>query len=396
MIFILQRVKDISKSSENLIYIAFISAFLHYVITALVILAIGIGLVCNKKTRQQVFSFKGKGWFFAFTAYTVIIALYFQNFIGVACSIGFFFIVVISYFVRANVTQRVYERCLDVCCYAALPLCFATVIENSLNSSVPGYTCKLWFFNENYFCSLLAAVVIICAYNATSHKGPVLKYYICAAAAGITMFLGESMFAFVEVFVGIVVVLLLKKKHMLLAVALLAVVACMVIVLAIPDIFPRLSEINVTSQRRVRIWNEAMPFIKENAIWGKGFLSYYQYAGMNPSIYQTTHTHNFAIESLISFGIVGTVLLLIFLWSYYRKVAECKELLRNNSAVILILTISTAVLVHTMTDLTLLWVQTGLLYALILGGVGIDEEALNKRIIACAGLGGVSDRKEEK
>ena len=62
----------------------------------------------------------------------------------------------------------------------------------------------------------------------------------------------------------------------------------------------------------------------------------------------------------------------------------------------LILTLSTAVLVHTMTDLTLLWLQTGLLYALILGAIGIDERALNKRIYACAGLGGASDRKEEE
>lgn len=395
MIIILQRVREISKNSENLIYIAFISVFLHYVVTALVILAVGIGFIANKETRQQVFSFKGKGWLFVFTAYTCITALYFKNFIGIACSIGFFFIVVISYFVRANVTEKVYERCLDICCYAALPLCISTVIENAMASNVPGYTCKLWFFNENYFCSLLAAIVIVCAYNATSHKGPVLKYYICAAAAAIAMYFGGSMFAFVEVFVGIIVVLILKKKHLLLAAALLAVVACMIIILAVPDIFPRLSEINITSQRRVRIWNEAMPFIKENFLWGRGFLSYYQYAGLNPSLYQTTHTHNFAIESLISFGVVGSVLLLLFLWSYYRKVTECKELLRNNSAVTLILTISTAVLVHTMTDLTLLWVQTGLLYALILGGVGIDEDTLNKRIIACASLGGASDRKEE-
>ena len=113
-------------------------------------------------------------------------------------------------------------------------------------------------------------------------------------------------------------------------------------------------------------------------------------------MYQTTHTHNFAIESLLSFGAIGTVMLLLFLWSYYRKAMECKELLRQNSATTLILTLSTAVLVHTMTDLTLLWIQTGLLYALILGGIGIDEDALNKRIIACASLGGKSDRKEEE
>ena len=396
MIYILGRVKQISKSSENLIYIAFISVFLHFVVTGIVLITLGIAILARKETARQCFSFKGKGWFIAFCVYTAWVAIYFRNLIGFFCSIGFFFIIVISYFVRANVTERVYNRCLDICCYAAVPLSIATVIENLLNSNIPGYTCKLWFFNENYFCSILAAIIIMCAYNATSHKGPVLKYYVCAAAAGVAMYLGQSMFAFVEVFVGICVVLILKKKHTFLSVLLLTTVVCMFILFAVPDIFPRLSEINITSQRRVRIWNEAMPFIKENPIFGRGFLSFYQYAGQNPSLYQTTHTHNFAIESLISFGVIGTILLLLFLWSYYRQVMECKELLRNNVATTLILTISTAVLVHTMTDLTLLWIQTGLLYALILGGIGIDEDALNKRIIACAGLGGASDRKEEE
>ena len=395
MIVILQRVKQVARNPENLIYIAFISVFAHYVITALTIIVIGIGLLVNKKTRKQVFSFKGRGWFLAFTLYTTVTAVCFRNFIGVACSFAFFLIVVISFYVRANVTEKVFNRCLDICCYAAIPLVIATFTENALNSADKGYTCKLWFFNENYFCSLLAAIVIICAYNATSHKTKVLKYYICAACAAYAMYLGESMFAFVEVFVGIMIVLVLKKKHKLIALALFVVAACMIVLLAVPDIFPRLSEINVTSQRRLRIWNEAMPFINDNVLFGRGFLSFYQIARQNPSMYQTTHTHNFAIESMLSFGIIGTVFLLLFLWSYFKKVYECKALLRNNAAVTLILTISTAVLVHTMTDLTLIWVQTGLLHGLFLGGVGIDEKTLNKRIIACAGLGGRSDRKEE-
>lgn len=396
MIIILQKVKSALKNPENLIYLAFISVFLHFVITTLTIIVMAVGILANNKTRRQAFSFKGKGWFIIFTVYTVMTALHFRNLIGLCCSVGFFFILVISYYVRANITEAAFSRCLDICCFAAIPLCVATVIETVLNSNVSGYTCKLWFFNENYFCSILAAIVIICAYNATSHNGPVLKYYVCAVFAVIAMYLGASMFAFVEVFVGIMVVLVLKKKHRLIAAALFVLVLGMIVLFAVPDIFPRLSEINITSQRRVRIWNEAMPFIKENLLWGRGFLSFYQYAGLNPSIYHTTHTHNFAIESLLSFGLIGTILLVLFLWSYFEKLSECRALIRNNKATTLILTIATAVLVHTMTDLTLLWVQTGLLYALILGGLGIDERDLNKRINACASLGGKSDRKEEK
>lgn len=396
MICILSRVKNFAKNPENLIYLAFISVFLHFVITGIVIAFVSVAALAQSKTRKQIFSFKGKKVFIAFTFYSFFLALFSENFLGAAFSIGFFLILAISYFVRANITEKTFENCLDICCLAAIPLALSAVVEQLLNNSIEGYNCKLWFFNENYFCSVLAAIVIICAHKATSHKSVVVKYYVCALFAALGLYLGQSMFAIVEVFIGICILLILKKKHALLAVLVLVSAIGVFIVLAIPDIFPRLSEVNITSQRRIRIWNEAMPFIGDSPLFGKGFLSYYFYARQNPSMYQTAHTHNFAIEAMLSLGIVGTVILLMLIWSYYQKAMECKELLRSNTATTLILTLSTAVLVHTMTDLTLLWLQTGLLYALILGAIGIDERALNKRIYACATLGGASDRKEEE
>lgn len=396
MIGILKRLKTLLDNPENLIYIAFVSVFLHYVITAAVIISLGIFLVSDEKRRKQCFSHSGKLLFVVFTCFTMLVALYHKNFIGAACSVGFYFIIVIGNYTRSVITEKIFDRCLNICCYVAIPLFLSALVEKVLNSQVPGYTCKLWFFNQNYFCAILATIVLICGYNATSHKGPVLRYYICASFAVAAMYLGKSIFAFIEVFIGLFILLILKRKHLMISVLLFAVVSCLVIVAAVPDIFPRLSEINITTERRIRIWNEAMPFIKENPFFGRGFLSYYQLAGQNPDIYQTTHTHNFALEFLISFGVIGTVILVLFLWSYYRKVAECKELLRNNNAATIILTISSAVLLHMTTDMTLLWIQTGFLYALILGGIGVDEKALNKRILACAHLGGRSDIKREK
>lgn len=382
------------QNPENLIYIAFISVFLHFVITGIVLLALGILVLADKNLRQQIIRHDDRGLFLTFTVYTVITAIIGGNPLGIACSVAFFFIIVISSFVRSTISVDVFERCLDICCFAAVFLGVASFIEKLLNAEIPDYSCKLWFFNENYFCAVVSAFVLICAYKATSHKGPVLIYYVCAVFGVFAMYLGESMFAFVELFVGLCVLLILKKKHLLLTAFLMAVVVCLIIIYFVPDIFPRLSETNVTTERRIRIWNEAMPFIKENPLFGRGFLSYYKYAGEHPDMYQTTHAHNFAIEFLLSFGIIGTLLLVLFLWSFYRKVAECKELLRVNCATTLILTISAAVIIHMTTDMTLMWIQTGLLYGLILGSVGIDEKTLNKRINACAGLGGKSDRQE--
>ena len=397
MIYILARLKRIATNPDNLIYIAFISVFLHFVMTTAVILALGIIILAGKQSRRQAFSFKGKKMFIIFILYTLAIALINKNLAGAAVSVGLFLVLVISYYVRANITETVFNRGLDICCYAAIPLAVSSVIEEALNSNISGYTCKLWFFNQNYFCALLAAIIVICAHKATSHGGPVLRYYVCAVFAAVAMYLGQSMFAVVEAFIGICVLLILKRKHALLSMLVLATVICVFAALAIPDIFPRLSEAGITSERRIRIWNEAMPHIVENPLFGKGFMSFFYYASKDPTMYQSGfHSHNFAIESMLSLGAVGTAILISLIWSYYKKAMECKELLRSNCATTLILTLSTAVLVHTMTDMTLLWMQTGLLYALILGGIGIDEAALNKRIIACASLGGKSDRKEEE
>lgn len=381
--------------APNLIYLAFISVFLPYYVTAAVIIVTGLYLLISRNTRGLIFVHRGRGVFLVFTLYTAVVALVFQNYIGLACSAGFFLIIVISYYARSIMTEEIFEKGLDICCFAAIPLGLAAAVEKIINLADEGYRCKLWFFNENYFCAIMAAVIIACAFKATSHRGGVLIYYICALFAGVAMYLGESLFAFVELFVGIFVLLILKRKHTLLAIFLMLVVFCMLAIYFVPEIMPRLAESNVTSDRRVRIWNTAMQFIGENPFFGRGFLSYFQLAGMNPKVYQTTHAHNFALEPLISFGIVGTLLLIIFMWTYYEKVTECKELLRSNHATTFILTISAAIIAHATTDMTMLWIQTGLLYGLFLGGVGADEKTLNRRIQACLAKDETKNSQEE-
>lgn len=370
---------------ENLILFAFISVFLPFVLTAVCLLGLGLYILISPKTRSLIFVHKGRSMFIVFTLYTVFVALFFKNYLGIGCSVAFFLIIVISYYARSVMTESIFEKGLDICCYMAIPITVLAIVEKILNSADADYRCKLWFFNENYFCSIMAAVILACAFKATSHKkDSVIIYYICALFAAVSMYLGESLFTFVELFIGIFMLLILMKKHGLLAFFILMFTATLVVLYLVPEIFPRLLETNITSERRVRIWNEAMQFIRENPFFGRGFLSYHQLTKGVPGLYQTQHAHNFAIEGLISFGLVGSSLLIVFLWSYYQKVSECKALLRNNCATTFILTLSAAVLVHMTTDMTLLWIQTGLLYALVLGGLGADEKALHKRLVACA------------
>ncbi len=378
-----KNIKSFFTKPQSLIYVAFVSVFLHFAITALVILALGFTILAKKEMRQAAFSYKGRLSFTIFTAYTLVIAAIYGNLIGVGCSILFFLIVIISYYARRILRRKCLELGLDLCCVMSIIITVCAVIDKLFNLNTPGYRCTLWFFNTNYLSTLMATVIIICGYKVITYNSHVFFYYLTAVFCALTMYFCGSMFAFVEIFVGVFILLFLNRKHFMIALMLFVVCFCLVILYCVPDIFPRLSESNITTDNRINIWNTSMELIQKSPFFGHGFLSYYLLSGSVEGAYPTTHAHNFALEPILSFGVVGTVLLLIFLWSYFKKVIECKELLRDNKVTILILSVSSAIIVHATTDMTMLWIQTGLLYALIFAGIGIDERALDKRILAC-------------
>ena len=167
---IIKRVFEELKNPQTLIYIAFVSVFLHYVITSVVIITLALYLVLNKNTFKKVFAFKGRGFFIAFTIYALVVALYHKNYYGAICAFACFCIIVISYYVRSVITEKTFENCLDICCFASIPITAIAIIEKMtmfpyapdsaihLNPlswflSMEERCGYLWFFNPNYFCS---------------------------------------------------------------------------------------------------------------------------------------------------------------------------------------------------------------------------------------------------
>ena len=65
-------------------------------------------------------------------------------------------------------------------------------------------------------------------------------------------------------------------------------------------------------------------------------------------------------------------------WSndFYKNVTICRNAQHKYCISSLILAVSLAILVHATTDLTFMWLQTGLFYALIFSSIGIEEKLL--------------------
>ena len=372
------------KSSENLIYITFASAFLHFIITGIVMAVLGCYILFNSKRRQAAFSHVGKTILIIFTVYTAVVAALRDNFIGLACSVGFFVLFVISYYVRTEITGDVFQRSLDIACIMSIVVFVSVFIEKQIHSHEENYRCIGWFMNSNYLCTMMAMMIIVCTYKIIAAKKGKFFYYFTALLCAITMYMGGSIFAFVEVFVGILTILILYKKHSVLAFALSLMAIGLLVLYLAPEIFPRILESDRSTELRVLVWNSSLRFIKLSPLFGHGFMSYHHLDKLYGSDWSSGHhAHNFILEPIMSFGIIGSIIFIILLWSFFEKVSECKSLLRKNKATNLILALSAATIIHCTVDLTIMWIQTALLFLLIMAGIGVDEKALARRIKAC-------------
>lgn len=315
----------------------------------------------------------------AFLVYTIIIAAVNMNLIGVGASVTFVFIIICAQCLSGIYTERLFEKCLNVASLCAGGVSVLAIIEYVVFNFMlnqPSHRAVLWFFNCNYLASLLVFSIIICAYKVLAKSGGnKVIYYVCAVLSAIGIYCTASMFSWVGLFIGLATFLLCDRKHQMLSVLLLGAATLCVVIYCLPEIVPRMDLANITTDNRINIWTTSIKAIERSPVFGRGLFTYYTvYKGLGG--YPTTHAHNIIIDSILSVGIIGTVIVTVYLTLFYKRVSICKNSQSKSYISSLILAFTAATLAHSMTDMTFLWVQTGLLLALVLSGIGIEERIL--------------------
>ena len=334
-----------------------------------------------KKRIAGVFEKKANIWAVIFTVYCSVIAIVNKNYIGFGCALFFISIIITAKFIRKYITTDILEDGFDITCIMGVFTSWFCVAEFAylkifLRSSSP-YRSTLYFFNSNYLATLFATVIIICGYKVLNHNRKQIYYYFVAFFCAIGAYLTGSMFVWVEVFIGCAALLLLNSRHQLLSALFLLAGTCIIVLYCVPNLLPRMNESNITTDNRVIIWNTTINAIKDaTPFFGKGFLTYFHIKDLYAGSYNTAHSHSIFLEPILSFGILGTIAIVIYFTYFYKTVILCKNAQHKYNISTLILALSLATIVHGTTDLTFIWVQTTLFYALIFASVGIEEKLL--------------------
>lgn len=384
----LKRYTDLS-NSENIIFLSVISIFLPYYLTILTIAILGFYVLFKTDIRKTVFAHTGAWLVPIFSVFTLITAICYKNILGLFCSLLFFVLFILSFYLRTIMTNELFEKALDLICVCSIFAGVTVVLERLIFAASNSHRCCGNFFNNIYFSfyfhpnflgSLMAAVILVCAYKVVVKRNDKKYYYAIALLSAITIFFTESMFAWIEVLVGLSILLLLARRHQLLSILFIMIAFGGVVLYTAPELFekilPRIIHADSTFDNRVLIWDFAIEQIKQNFITGRGFFSCFQLSNIKNPPYPAVHAHNIFLEPLLSFGIIGFLLLFAMLFVLFYRVVLCKNLLRKSHITTLIFSITAAILIHSIVDMTMLWVQTSFIYCVIIGGVGADERKM--------------------
>lgn len=361
-----------------IIYLSFLSVFAHYSVPIIFLILSSFYIALFRKNKGN-FKRKHIICLLVFTFYSAIVGLLNKNFNGFAYSVGLFLIIYFCVWVKNTITNKVLENALTLCCLAGLLtsiICIAEKVILILSGVSEKHRSTLYFFNCNYLATVLAIVVIICAYKFIFKKANRLICMLIALLCAVSIYLTGSLFAWIEVLVGIAVLLRATRRHQLLSILMLTIATVCIILYFAPEIIPRPQDIVATTNNRVGIWKTSIDIFKKSPIFGRGFMAYKHLLPLYPGGYKTSHSHNIVLESLMDFGFIGSILLSIYIINYFKRLFVCRGAQSKTFFSSLILALLIGLIAHGTTDLTFIWTQTGFLYALLMCGIGPEEKLL--------------------
>ena len=380
----LHRKLDNFSFDEYLIMFVVCTIFLPFYCSIIAIISVLLYLTIQERMKTIIQSVPRSKFAIAFCLLASLVAAFHQNWLGAVCGIGILVIFLFIFYFRTVINKRLFELLMDACCIISL-FCVAwalmeymrivhrlnydfmmLVIEDSPKNRV-----NSTFFNANYYAMMIEFLVLICVYKMmqVKTKRRIIFYIVTILANLFALYLTGCRTAWVPFVVTIPFMFLMNKRFGYFTATMSAIGTGGIAILLKPEVFQRAS-IFTDFLKRAKIWTTAVKGIEAHPLLGEGPLTYFhiykQYGG-----HPTQHAHNVILDPILSHGVIGVLIMGVYFGSnlkeIYRLFVRRIDLRLCSLIVACILT----VLIHGMLDYTVYWVQTGLLFLLILSSSSI-------------------------
>lgn len=382
---------------DRLITILFASIFLPWPITALWII-IGTIYILNRSDFMETLKrVPFSKVLIVFSLYLLVISILNANWLGAALSVGMLamFINVIHY--RRYIHKDLFEQLLDIAIILSLLAVVVAIAEqiHYMNmfdhmgfldiQNKPQYRVHLYFFNANYYAMMILFIENFCIYKFFKIEKLFFRcYYTGIGMINLfALYLTGGRIAWLCLACMVLVMLLVNGWYKLFGLSIFAGCGALALLALKPKLLPRLAARGLAIERRKQIWQTAILIIQDSWLLGRGPLTYYNVYNSYTKQYIATygmksfkqyklgissqHAHTMFLEPLVSFGVVGTIMFLVYLYFEVKYIIQLLTKKIDHSLAALLFGILIMTIAFCVIDFPIFWIQTGFVFLLLLG-----------------------------
>ncbi|HGL1320658.1 TPA: O-antigen ligase family protein [Streptococcus pneumoniae] len=378
-------------SSKELILLGIIlSIFLPFYLFVVVLCLYIISLIFTGDMKSILQKMGEHPMLLLFLSYSTVISILAQNWMGLVASVGMFLFTIFFLHYQSILSHKFFRLILQFVLFGSvLSAAFASLehfqIVKKFNYAFLSPNMQVWhqnraevtFFNPNYYGIICCFCIMIAFYLFTTTKLNWLKVF-CVIAGFVNLFglnFTQNRTAFPAIIAGAIIYLFTTIKNWKAFWLSIGVFAIGLSFLFSSDLGVRMGTLDSSMEERISIWDAGMALFKQNPFWGEGPLTYmHSYPRIHAPYHE--HAHSLYIDAILSYGIVGTILLVLSSVAPVRLMMDMSQESGKRPIIGLYLSFLTVVAVHGIFDLALFWIQSGFIFLLVMCSIPLEHRML--------------------
>ena len=390
---VIEKLKGLSKQ-ERLLLGVILSIFLPFYLFVIIFISYLFWLVYTGEMKGILKRLSQHPILLFFIAYSTAISLLAQNVMGVVSSVAMFLFAIFFYYYQAQLTPKFFRLTIEgVLASSVLAAVFAALehfqIVKKFDYTFLSPRMQVWhqnraevaFFNPNYYGIICCFCIMIGFYLISTTKLRWLRIFSMIAIFANLFGLNftQNRTAFPAIIFGAIIYLFTTIKNWRAFWLSIGVFGVGLAFLFSSDLGVRMGTLDSSMEERVSIWNAGMALFKQNPFWGEGPLTYMHSFPRIGAPYHE-HAHSIYIDTILSYGVVGTVLLGIASATPVRMLIDMSQVPSKRPILGLYLSFLTVVAVHGIFDLALFWIQSSFIFLLVMCSLPLKHSMIDELV----------------
>ena len=390
---VIEKLKSLSKQ-EGLLLGVILSIFLPFYLFVIIFISYLLWLVYTGEMKGILKRLSQHPVLLFFIAYSTAISLLAQNVMGVVSSVAMFLFAIFFYYYQTQLTPKFFRLTIEgVLASSVLAAVFAALehfqIVKKFDYTFLSPRMQVWhqnraevaFFNPNYYGIICCFCIMIGFYLISTTKLRWLRIFSMIAIFANLFGLNftQNRTAFPAIIFGAIIYLFTTIKNWRAFWLSVGVFGIGLAFLFSSDLGVRMGTLDSSMEERVSIWNAGMALFKQNPFWGEGPLTYMHSFPRIGAPYHE-HAHSIYIDTILSYGVVGTVLLGIASSTPVRMLIDMSQVPSKRPILGLYLSFLTVVAVHGIFDLALFWLQSSFIFLLVMCSLPLKHSMIDELV----------------